>query len=469
MMGESVFFLLVSMGLAILIAFSFSDLCKELLGYSPKELFSTGKVWIVEGLVCIVLLIFTGVIPAIIYSRTPVSQAFRPAAHGRRIWKLVLLALQFLATGTIVCLLVLVWRQYAMVGKLDMGLDYENIAMFYRYPMSAEKTSTVMKELEKLPFVEGVASGDNDPANVWNGNNMWTEGHEDDNVNICDQESVNPALFDVLGIKFVDGSNFNLNADSTINEIIVEERMVGVLQKYFHETDNDIIGKTIYITGHMNEDQPVPVFTIVGVVGNIRRGSFENGNSDSRAAVFFPTRNIRGNVFIRFTELTPENLSAAQKVLDSINDGEDIYILPYKMRIEAKRSSIKMFGMAVMVVGIAIMIIALIGLIGYVADEVNRRAKEIAIRKVNGTSANKIVRLFCIDVLKVALPSLLAGGALAMVIGQRWLSQFTDRVSLSPISMAGCLLVLLILIMGVVVVNTLRVARSNPIEHLRSE
>ncbi len=219
----------------------------------------------------------------------------------------------------------------------------------------------------------------------------------------------------------------------------------------------------------MNEDQPVPVFTIVGVVGNIRRGSFENGNSDSRAAVFFPTRNIRGNVFIRFTELTPENLSAAQKVLDSINDGEDIYILPYKMRIEAKRSSIKMFGMAVMVVGIAIMIIALIGLIGYVADEVNRRAKEIAIRKVNGTSANKIVRLFCIDVLKVALPSLLAGGALAMVIGQRWLSQFTDRVSLSPISMAGCLLVLLILIMGVVVVNTLRVARSNPIEHLRSE
>lgn len=468
MMGESLFFLLISMGLAILIAFSFSDLCKELLGYSPKELFSTRRVWIVEGLVSVVLLIFTGVIPAIIYSKTPVSHAFRPATHGRNIWKLVLLAVQFLATGTIVCLLVLVWRQYAMVGKLNMGLDFDNIAMFYRYPMSAEKTSTVMKELEKLPFVECVASGDSDPANVWNGNNMWTEGNKDDNVNICDQEYVNPALFDVLGIKFLQGRNFKLNADSTINEIIVEEKMVEVLQKYFHETDNDIVGKNIYITGHMKEDEPVPVFTIVGVVGNIRRGSFENGNSDSRAAVFFPTRNIRGFIFIRFTEITPENLAAAQKVLDSINDGEEIYIYPYKMRIEAKRSSIKMFGMSVMVVGIAIILIALIGLIGYVGDEVNRRAKEIAIRKVNGTSAKKIVRLFCIDVLKVALPSLLAGGALAMVIGRRWLSQFTDRVSLSPLSMIACLLVLL-LIMAVVVINTLRVARSNPIDHLRSE
>ena len=163
------------------------------------------------------------------------------------------------------------------------------------------------------------------------------------------------------------------------------------------------------------------------------------------------------------------NLSAAQKVLDSINDGDEIYITPYKMRIDAKRSVIKKFGMSVMVVGIAIILIALIGLIGYVGDEVNRRAKEIAIRKVNGTDAWKIVRLFCVDVLKVALPSLILGGAAAMIIGHRWLSQFTDRVSLSPLCMIGCLLLLLLLIIAVVIINTLRVARSNPIDHLRSE
>ena len=46
------------------------------------------------------------------------------------------------------------------------------------------------------------------------------------------------------------------------------------------------------------------------------------------------------------------------------------------MRIEAKRSGIKKFGISVMVVGIAIILIALIGLIGYVADEVNRRARK---------------------------------------------------------------------------------------------
>ncbi|MDE6193262.1 MAG: ABC transporter permease [Muribaculaceae bacterium] len=465
-MGESLFFMLVSLGLAVILAFCFSDLCRDLLGYSPKELFSTGKVWIAEGLVCVGLLVFTGIIPSVIYSRTPVAQAFRPATHGRKVWKLILLAVQFMATGMVMCLLVLVGRQYCMIGNLDIGLDYENVAMFYRYPMSDEKTRTVMDELKKLPFVEGVASADVHPTDWASGNNIWTEGREADEVNVADMEWNNPELFDVMGMPLVQGRGFGANADSTVNEVIVEERMVEVFQKNFGEEDEDIIGKTFYITGHADGGM---LNTIVGVVGNLRRGGFESENADKRVAVFFPSSKVRGNVFIRFTELTPENLTAAQKVLDSINDGDEIYITPYRMKIEAKRSGIRKFGMSVMVVGIAIILIALIGLIGYVADEVNRRAKEIAIRKVNGTDAWKIVRLFCLDVLKVALPSLLAGGVLAMVVGQRWLSQFTDRVSLSPLSMIACLAVLLILIMGVVAVNTLRVARSNPIDHLRSE
>ena len=465
-MGESLFFMLVSLGLAVILAFCFSDLCRDLLGYSPKELFSTGKVWIAEGLVCVGLLVFTGIIPSVIYSRTPVAHAFRPATHGRKVWKLILLAVQFMATGMVMCLLVLVGRQYCMIGNLDIGLDYENVAMFYRYPMSDEKTRTVMDELKKLLFVEGVASADVHPTDWASGNNIWTEGREADEVNVADMEWSNPELFDVMGMPLVQGRGFGANADSTVNEVIVEERMVEVFQKNFGEEDEDIIGKTFYITGHADGGM---LNTIVGVVGNLRRGGFESENADKRVAVFFPSSKVRGNVFIRFTELTPENLTAAQKVLDSINDGDEIYITPYRMKIEAKRSGIRKFGMSVMVVGIAIILIALIGLIGYVADEVNRRAKEIAIRKVNGTDAWKIVRLFCLDVLKVALPSLLAGGVLAMVVGQRWLSQFTDRVSLSPLSMMACLAVLLILIMGVVAVNTLRVARSNPIDHLRSE
>lgn len=470
-MMESLFFLLVSLGLSILLAFSFSDLSWQSLGYTTSELLSTKGVWRIEIIICLIVLIMTGVLPSILYSRTPVVNAFQSVTQGKKIWKLTLLAIQFFATGLIFCLLVLVGRQYHMVGNLGIGLEYENIGVFYHSPMSEEKTATVINELEKLPFIEGVSTADNDLSWYGSGNNMWTEGQEDNSMNIADFEFLNPDIFEIMGISFIQGQTFNENADSTINEIVVDERMIEVLHKFFGETDNDIIGKQIYITGHTHSKwgDTQPLFTIVGVIGNLRKGGFEYANVDTRASVYFPSKSVRKNVFVKFTELTSDNINAAQKVIDSINDGDEIFITPYKLRIDTKKSDIRKFGTSVMIVGFTIILIALIGLIGYVADEVNRRAKEIAIRKVNGTSAMKIVRLFCIDVLKVALPSLLAGGTLAMVIGQRWLSQFTDRVSLSPLSMIGCLLVLLLLIMAVVVINTLRVARSNPIDHLRSE
>lgn len=468
-MSESLFFIVISFGLSLLLSFSLADLCKRLLGATPGELFSTPGIWLIEGFVCVVLLIITGVVPAIIYSRTPVVNAFRPVSHGKKIWKLALLSLQFFATGLIICLLVLVGRQYAMTATLKMGFDYENIGVFSENGMPPERTSTIIEELKKLPCVENVGAALIIFGEVASGNNMWTEGHYENQTNIADMEYITPSIVDVMGLKFVQGGNFSEQADSTVNEIIVEERMIELLQKVFGETDDYIVGKQIYVTGHAASiEQQVP-FTIVGVIKNTRRGGLEYDRSERRAGILFPHNKPVGNIYVRFTELTPENLKAAQKVIDSLKEDAVIYITPFKTQIDAKRAPIRGFGIAVMTVGIAILLIALIGLIGYVADEVNRRAKEIAIRKVNGTPAQKIVRLFCIDILRVALPSLIAGGVAAIFIGRSWLSQFTERVDLSPLSMVLALIVLLILIMGVVVLNSLRVARSNPVNHLRSE
>ncbi len=468
-MGESLFFLVVSLCLAILLSFSFSDLFGELLGYTPRQLFSTPRVWIVEGCVCLALLIITGIIPSIIYSRTPVANAFRSSSKGRKSWKLVLLAVQFFASGLVMCMLVLVGRQYKMVVNLKMGFDYENIGLFRRNGLSEERTASIIAEIRRLPFVEGVATSGNDLARGASVNNVWVEGMEENQINVADMYYANPELLDVMGIQLLQGRNFRADADSTVNEVLVEERFIGVLQKVFGFEGNDIVGQKFYITGHSGENERIPEMTIVGVINNLRRGGYETEHADTRAGVMFPSKYLYYWVYVRFNELTPENMKAVQDILDSMKENNEVYIIPYKNEITPQRKPIERFGTSVMVVGIVIILIALIGLIGYVADEVNRRAKEIAIRKVNGTPAAKIVRLFCTDILKIALPSLIAGGCVALIFGKRWLEQFTDRVSLSPLSMALCLLVLMLLITGVVIINSLRIARSNPVDHLRSE
>ncbi len=67
------------------------------------------------------------------------------------------------------------------------------------------------------------------------------------------------------------------------------------------------------------------------------------------------------------------------------------------------------FRNGILVAGIVTMIIALFGLVGYTSDEVNRRRKEIAIRKVNGAKVKDILRIFLKDIMKIALPCIIVG------------------------------------------------------------
>lgn len=467
-MAESVFFLLVAMGLAVLLVFCFSDLCRDLLGYTPQVLFSTGKVWLVEGAVCIGLLLITGAVPAWMYCRTPVASAFRSNVRSRRGWKLVLLAVQFFASGLLMCLLVLVGRQYYMMSRLDMGFEYENVGYVSLDGMPRESRSALVSELQRLGCVEGVASTYHNFVEKASGNNVWIDDRIEDQINVADFYNVNPDIFDVMGMEFVQGGTFDMTADSVGRQVVVEERFIDVMKKLTGIDDDNLIGRTFKITEHVGIEGTQD-FIVCGVVRNMRRGGFDEESADVRSAVIFPSRNISANLFVRFSMLTPETLHQAQEVIARVYPTRELYITPYRMQVEQLTAEVRRFGMSVIISGIAIVVIAMIGLVGYTADEVQRRAKEIAIRKVTGTPASKIVRMLCVDILKVALPSLVAGGAVAVSVGRRWLSQYTEQVPLSPMSMVLCIVVLLMLIISVVALNSLNVARSNPIDHLRSE
>lgn len=90
-------------------------------------------------------------------------------------------------------------------------------------------------------------------------------------------------------------------------------------------------------------------------------------------------------------------------------------------------TDIRRFRNAVLLASISIFLIALMGLLGYVNDEVCRRSKEVAIRKVNGAEAADIIRLLTQEITRIALPAVLIGCACAYVFGHRWQDSFAER------------------------------------------
>ena len=115
--------------------------------------------------------------------------------------------------------------------------------------------------------------------------------------------------------------------------------------------------------------------------------------------------------------------------------------------------------------GLALAIAAL-GLLGLVAYAVETRAGEVAVRKVLGASEIGVVRLLSRELLILVALSSFVAYPLSYLAMSQWLQNFAYRTPIRPtdfvIATAVCLLVTILTIGW----QTLKAARSNPVDAL---
>lgn len=81
-----------------------------------------------------------------------------------------------------------------------------------------------------------------------------------------------------------------------------------------------------------------------------------------------------------------ENLSRIRALMKETFPTEDIQFRSARQEVDNLYQVVRRFRNIVIVASVSIVVIVLMGLFGFVNDEVQRRSKEIAIRKVNGLS-----------------------------------------------------------------------------------
>lgn len=118
--------------------------------------------------------------------------------------------------------------------------------------------------------------------------------------------------------------------------------------------------------------------------------------------------------------------------------------------------------------GLAVTISSL-GLLGLTWFTVSRRRKELAIRKVVGSSEARLYRHAAGGIFVTTLAGSLLGIPLTAYVMTRWLETFAMHTTVKPwifvVAMIVSLLVALLTVSG----YTLKVIKTNPVAHLRSE
>lgn len=183
----------------------------------------------------------------------------------------------------------------------------------------------------------------------------------------------------------------------------------------------------------------------------------------------YATSNRKSYIMVRLKEPGMEQFNKLKAAVEEIYPSERIHVRLMSALNKSKYVDVKLFRTMVVIASAIILLICGIGLTGYLTDEMRRRSREIAVRKVNGATTTDIIDLICRSTLTTALPAIAIGTALAWYLGRMWLEQF--RITLDHIGLRLILsgIITLIIVVAIAVALTWSRANENPVKNLRNE
>jgi putative ABC transport system permease protein len=133
----------------------------------------------------------------------------------------------------------------------------------------------------------------------------------------------------------------------------------------------------------------------------------------------------------------------------------------YKTELQLKKASYLATGLA--------MIIVLLGVLGLISLSIQKRTKEIGIRKVLGSSVKDVMLLFLKDFLGTVIIAGLVACPLAYWMMHKWLSNYAYKISLTPLPFAIAIVALVLATSILISLQTVKAALANPVKSLRAE
>jgi putative ABC transport system permease protein len=396
-LGESTLMALISMPAAIFLYELLRPVFAAYLGSifdisvlsHPRVLFLIFGVTILTGF-------FAGSYPAFYMSASRPVQVFQKrllaGKKGSRFRK-ILVVVQFTVSVILILMTVISIKQSHHNLNVDLGFDRNNIVAVTLSDASRSSLEILKNELVRNKDILSVSASAALPIE-WNAESrVLPEGALDGEAISMNAYGIDVGLIEMLDIPILQGRSFSRQYDDT-GSFILNETAVRHLQW------KDPIGKRMTLKGQEG--------TVVGVAEDYHFKSIIL--EKITPAVLFLEPDGLNYMFVKYS--SPESLAG---VLEFIKEKWNIAVpnLPFEYVtlenafydvFQGDKTS-EMTG----ILGALAIFLSCLGLFGLSSYSVERRVKEIGIRKVLGASVSRIVRMLTKDFIKlVAIANLLA-------------------------------------------------------------
>jgi putative ABC transport system permease protein len=456
---------------ALIIYFLTRGLFSNILGRDLPAL-SDFPLYFISCPVLLVLLIglIAGIYPAFVLSSLKSVESLKGKLSSIKenvLLRKSLVAFQF-GTATIAFVgAIIISAQLKLFFSKDLGFnkDYIITAQVPRNwtPEGVRRMEELRKQFAAMPQVTNVTLSYEVPdGNSGGGSSLYKTGG-DSTTAITSQllmtDEYYASTFEIpmkSGIFFSNPGAFTDSFTLVINE--AQARALG------WKNSRDAIGKQVRFRGGGGQN-----FAITGVTRDFHFGSMQGA---IQPATFLHVSLT--NVFRNFSfKLKPgdvgNSIAALQNKWSALMPGtpfeyefmDDTLAKLYRSEIQLKKASYTATALA--------LIIVLLGVLGLISLSVQKRTKEIGIRKVLGSSVAGIVSLFIREFLGVIFISTVVACPVAYIIMHNWLQAYAYRVGITAQPFVLSVFILGFITASLICMQTIKAAVSNPIKSLRTE
>ena len=467
---ESVFVILLSFALAVVLAEVFRPMLNELARLNLTDaLWASPGFWVALFTLFCTTSLLAGLYPALVLS------SFRPvavlkgrvsrAAGGTWLRRGLVIG-QFAATIVLLIGITIVYAQLNHMRSRDLGINLEQILTVNAPRVlpegtdGAEAVSTFTQELNRLSVVRQTATSGTVPGK---GFNFYTsnirKATADPSANINGVGTVIDTSFaELYGMELLAGNGFENEttpAEGEPQPIIINETAV---QSLGFDTPKEAINQDISIGDQPNR--------IVGVFKDFSWSSAHN----PRESVIFIMNQGNDQISIKVgTDNLPGTIAAVEQLYQQLFPGNPFQYAFADETFDAQYREDQQFAKLISVFTVLAIIIACLGLFGLAAFTAEQRTKEIGVRKVLGASVAGIVSLLAKNFVGTVALSFLLASPLAWYAMNQWLQDFDYRIDIEwwMFAVSGTLVLLIALL--TVSFQSIKAALANPVDSLRNE
>ena len=366
----------------------------------------------------------------------------------------ILVVGQFVISILLISCTLIIYKQIQHIKNRDIGYNPDNLIMISSSDHIQKNFSGIKDELLKTGMVQATTRTFSPITSIW-----WRSQSPDWNGKPSDMNLLMAAMYsdvdfsETMGVKMLQGTDFTgMPSDSSamiLNLAAVEamglEEPIGMEMRY----------------GGSN-------FTVIGVTDNIVMDSPFNP-VDPMMIYFDP--NTTYSVSIRLKEGTPvqAGLQSIEEVFRKYNPAVPFEYKFVDQEFEQKFLSEDLVSKIITIFSGLAIFICCIGLAGLASFTIEKRTREIGVRKVLGATISQVLLLVSKDFLKLVLIAFVIAVPFAYWQMNKWLESYTYHTSISIWLFLVVGIGVLLLSLVIVSLNTLRAALTNPVKSLRSD